>query len=72
MSKLSAADRKALPASTFVFPETRSYPIPDANHARDALSRSSGKPEEAAVRAAVHKKFPNIGRSDNLKKIWKG
>lgn len=63
MAKLSSAERKALPKSAFVFPATRRYPIPDENHARDALARSSGKPEEAQVRAAVHKKFPNIGKS---------
>jgi len=29
----------------FRVPETRRYPIEDATHARDALARSSGKPE---------------------------
>lgn len=37
MSKLSAAQRKALPAKTFAGPH-KSYPIPDANHARAALA----------------------------------
>jgi hypothetical protein len=59
--KLSTAARKALPSSAFVFPEkapgSGSYPIPDRAHAVDALSRASGKPEEAAVRAAVCRKF---------------
>ena len=42
------------------------YPIPDAAHARDALSRVSanGTPaEKATVRAKVHAKFPGIGQS---------
>jgi len=39
---------------------TRKSPIPDAAHGRDALSRSSGKPEHAAVVAAVKQKFPKI------------
>lgn len=61
MALLSATARNALPSSAFVFPSTRRYPIHNANHARDALARSSGKPEEAAVRAAVKKRYPNIG-----------
>lgn len=56
--KLNAAQRKNLPSSAFVFPAKRAYPIHDASHARDALARSSGKPEEGAVRAAVKKRFP--------------
>lgn len=60
MAKLTSATRNALPASAFVFPETRRYPIHDQAHARDALARSSGKPEEAAVRAAVRRRFPGI------------
>lgn len=60
MAKLTAKQRKALPASDYVFPKDRRYPIPDRAHAVDALARSSGKPEEAKVRAAVKRKFPAI------------
>jgi hypothetical protein len=60
MAKLAAAARKRLPKSSFVEKGTRKYPIPDAAHARDALARSSGKREHAAVVAAVKRKFPNI------------
>lgn len=60
MSVLTSASRNALPASAFVFPAQRRYPIHDAAHARDALARSSGKPEEAAVRAAVKRRYPGI------------
>jgi hypothetical protein len=60
MTKLTTAKRKSLSKSDFVFPDTRSYPIEDAAHARDALARSSGKPQHAAVVAAVHKKYPEI------------
>lgn len=60
MAKLTTAKRESLPNSDFVFPETRRYPIEDAAHARDALARSSGKPEHAAVVAAVRRKFPEI------------
>ncbi|MDE1866716.1 MAG: hypothetical protein KGI08_03270 [Thaumarchaeota archaeon] len=58
--KLTTTSRNNLPKGSFVFPGTRRYPIPDENHARNALARSSGKPEEAQVRAAVHAKFPGI------------
>jgi hypothetical protein len=60
MAKLTAATRKKLPKSSFVEKGARKYPIPDAAHARDALARSSGKPEHAAVVSAVRRKFPNI------------
>jgi hypothetical protein len=61
MAKLTSAKREDLPKGDFVFPKTRRYPIEDAAHARDALARSSGKPEHAAVVAAVKRKFPEIG-----------
>jgi hypothetical protein len=60
MAKLTYAEREDLPKADFVFPKTRRYPIEDAAHARDALARSSGKPEHAAVAAAVKRKFPEI------------
>jgi hypothetical protein len=60
MAKLTASARKKLPKSDFVEKGSRKYPIPDAAHARDALARSSGKPEHADVVAAVKRKFPKI------------
>jgi hypothetical protein len=60
MTKLSYAKRENLSKGEFVFPETRRYPIEDAAHARDALARSSGKPEHAAVVTAVRRKYPEI------------
>jgi hypothetical protein len=64
MAKLSSARRNALPASTFVFPQSRKFPIPDPSHARNALSRAAAKgpSTEARVRAAVSRKFPGIGK----------
>jgi hypothetical protein len=61
MTKLTSEKRNDLPDHDFVFPESRRYPIEDAAHARDALARSSGKPEHAAVVAAVKKRYPEIG-----------
>ncbi len=58
MAKLTTEARNNLPSSAFVFPGSRRYPIQDISHARDALARSSGKPEEAKVRAAVHRRYP--------------
>jgi hypothetical protein len=60
MAKLTTATRKKLPKSDFVEKSTRKYPIPDAAHARDALARSSGKPEHSSVVSAVKRKFPQI------------
>jgi len=64
VAKLTTAKRRKLPASDFVEKSVRKYPIPDAAHARDALARSSGKPEHASVVAAVGRTFPQI----NIKK----
>jgi hypothetical protein len=74
MAILKAAQRKRLPSSSFALPGkgegksgkgSGSYPIPDASHARNALSRVAqfGTPsEKAQVRAKVKAKFPNIGK----------
>lgn len=62
MSKLTTKQRKALPAKSFAGPD-RSYPINDASHARNALSRVSanGSPAlKSKVRAAVKRKYPDI------------
>jgi hypothetical protein len=66
MAKLSAKERNALPEKDFAGPD-RSYPIDTPNRARNALSRVSqyGYPElKARVRAAVHRKYPSIGKGD--------
>lgn len=61
--KLTPKVRKKLPAQAFVFQKEKRYPIHDASHARNALARASGKPEEAKVRAAVHRRYPGIGKT---------
>lgn len=66
-AKLKAKQRNALSDKDFAIPETRSYPIHDESHARNALSRVSqhGTPDEKKrVRAAVHRRYPDIGESD--------
>ena len=70
MAKLTYQQRKNLPSKTFVEPGKRKYPIPDASHARNALARVSqhgSSSEKAKVRAAVHRKFPSIGKSKKFK-----
>lgn len=70
MAKLSYAERKRMPKSQFAIPSkaprSGSYPIGDISHARNALSRASGKPVEGRVRAAVKAKFPSIGKGSAL------
>jgi hypothetical protein len=69
MSELSYQARKKLPSKDFIFPKTKSYPIPDKSHARAALQAAggarSGKPASSAkkkkIRAAVHRKYPDLG-----------
>ncbi len=71
MSKeLSSKDRKKLPKKSFALPDKRKYPIPDEAHARNALARvaQNGTPaEQKKVKAAVKKRFPNIGNSKSKK-----
>lgn len=64
MAKLTTKERNSLPHKDFALPSGR-YPIEDANHARNALSRVSqfGSPlEKELVRRAVHRKYPDIGQ----------
>jgi len=63
MAKLTARARKALPGGDFAGPD-RSYPDQNKSHARDALSRVSNRSPalKARVRAAVHRKYPDIGK----------
>lgn len=59
---LTSERRNNLPRSSFAIPEDRAYPIHDRAHARNALARSSGKPEEARVRRAVCRRYPDMCR----------
>lgn len=66
MAELSYSGRKALPSSAFALPGRR-YPIEDISHARNALSRVAqhGTPaEKSEVRAAVHSRYPAIGKNE--------
>lgn len=61
MAILKAAQRKKLPQKEFAGPG-RSYPIPDQNHARAALSMLHNAPEseQQSIKSKVKKKFPGI------------
>lgn len=71
MAKLSTKARNALPSSAFVFPSDRRYPIHDISHARNALARSSGKPEEGTVRAAVYRRYPELKKFETVVPLLK-
>jgi hypothetical protein len=60
-------NRKKLKKSSFALPEEEKYPIPDIEHARNALARvaqhgTAG--EKKKVRAAVEKKYPSLKKND--------
>lgn len=64
MARLSAEQRKKLRKADFVYPESRSYPIPDENHAKAAIfmaARKDTKGDLKTVKRAVKKKFPKLG-----------
>jgi len=65
MAKLRAKKRKRLGKKSFALPGKRKYPIHDKKHARNALSRVAQHgtaAEKKRVRAAVHRKYPKIGK----------
>lgn len=65
LATLTANQRKNLAPSQFAIPGQMAYPIPDRAHALAALARVAqfGTPaEKAAVRAAVLKRFPQLGK----------
>lgn len=68
--KLTSEGRKHIAEDNFAIPSERKYPIHDISHARNALARSSGKPEEEKVKAAVYRKYPslkpNVQKNTNL------
>lgn len=63
MARLTAAQRKKLPASTFAGPD-RSFPIPDKAHAKAALGRINNAPPSARpkIRAKAQAKLAGKGK----------
>jgi hypothetical protein len=63
----NSANRKKLKKSSFALPDEEKYPIPDIEHARNALARvaqNGTKEEQKTVRAAVEKKYPSLKKDD--------
>jgi hypothetical protein len=77
--KLTSKKRESMPKSEFALPGKKKggkggYPIPDKNHARNALARVSqfGTPaQKKEVRSKVHRKFPSIGMERGISKKYK-
>jgi hypothetical protein len=63
--KLTKAERARLPASEFVFPRARLFPINDYGHARTALTfvmTPSNAKYRKKVKSAVFKRYPSLKR----------
>lgn len=63
----NSANRKKLKKSSFALPKEEKYPIPDIEHARNALARvaqNGTAAEQKKVRAAVEKKYPSLKKDD--------
>ncbi|HUX66389.1 MAG TPA: hypothetical protein VMV31_02755 [Terriglobales bacterium] len=63
MSILTSEERKRLPRGRFGLPAMRTYPIPDAAHARNALARAAQDAtpaERAEIERNVHRLYPRI------------
>ncbi len=61
------SNRKKLKKSSFALPDEEKYPIPDIQHARNALARVAQHgtaAEQKKVRAAVEKKYPSLKKDD--------
>lgn len=68
MAVLTAKARKAIPSKNFALPGRR-YPIQDRSHGANALARVSQhgtSAEKTKVRAAVHRKYPTMGKTGKL------
>lgn len=65
MAKLTAKTRNAIPTKEFALPGERKFPIEDRSHAQNALARASQsgvKSIKEKVTAAVHRKYPDMGK----------
>ena len=69
LDALTTKQRNNLDTSDFAIPEDRAYPIHDLSHARNALARASGKPEEGRVKAAVYKRYPQLKPENQSKQM---
>lgn len=57
MGVLHAKQRNALSKSTFGLPAQRKYPMPDASHAQNALSRAKAQENKGALSKSQYEKI---------------
>jgi hypothetical protein len=72
MAKLTAKQRKKLPASAFAYPAKRKYPIDTPARARNALARAAQRKtygNYATVAAKVKARYPSIGKKKSKRKV---
>ena len=68
MAKLTSKERKKIPGKEFGLPGKRAYPVEDASHARNALSRASEQYASGKLSGSELKEI----RSKANKKLGKG
>ena len=57
MAKLTTAKRKSMAKSSFGLPGSRSYPMPDKSHARNAKARASQQYNKGNLSASSKSKI---------------
>jgi hypothetical protein len=57
MAKLTTSKKKTEPKSDFGLPEERKYPMPDADHAKNAKARASQMEKKGKLSSADKKKI---------------
>ena len=62
MAKLNAAERKAIPSSTFGLPGSRKYPMPDKSHAVNAEARATQMEKRGKLSAAAADRIKSKAR----------
>jgi hypothetical protein len=73
MAKLTAKQRNAIPTKDFAL-KGRREPLNNKSHAEAALTmgmRKKTPTEKAEIRAAVHRKYPDLGKDKDMKKTSK-
>jgi hypothetical protein len=68
-STLSQSQRDSLSKSDFGLPDTRSYPMPDENHVRSAISmfNRSNEKDRHKLAQAIQRKIKKFGMNIDLK-----
>lgn len=59
MGKLTSKERNKIPKKEFGMPGSRKYPMPDANHARNAKARASEMENKGKISSSTKAKIDN-------------